>query len=89
MAGQGGQQVVTAVAARHDDGSYWTGFVYPDDAHWPVERTTWTAAAVVLAADALSGATPASGLFADPAALPAPGTADTGSLPPMTGRVQR
>ena len=31
---------------RHDDGSYWTGYVYPDDARWPEERTTWTAAAV-------------------------------------------
>jgi hypothetical protein len=60
---------------RADDGSYWTGFVYPDDARWPVERTTWTAAAVVLAADALAGASPAAGLFAEPAALPAPGTA--------------
>ena len=59
---------------RADDGSYWTGFVYPDDARWPVERTTWTAGAVVLAADALSGATSASGLFRDPGALPAPGT---------------
>jgi hypothetical protein len=58
---------------RDDDGSYWTGLVYADDARWPVERTTWTAAAVVLAADALSGATPASTLFTDPAALPAAG----------------
>jgi hypothetical protein len=82
------EQVAAMQHLRHDDGSYWTGFVYPDDARWPVERTTWTAAAVVLAADALSGATPASGLFADPSALPAPGTADTGSLPPITGRVQ-
>jgi hypothetical protein len=41
-----------------------------------VERTTWTAAAVVLAADALSGATPAAGLFTDPAALPAAGMAE-------------
>jgi hypothetical protein len=41
-----------------------------------VERTTWTAAAVVLAADALSGASPASGLFTDPGALPAAGMPD-------------
>jgi hypothetical protein len=68
------EQVAAMQHLRDDDGSYWTGFVYPDDARWPVERTTWTAAAVVLAADALSGATPASGLFRDPAALPAPGT---------------
>lgn len=48
---------------REDDGSYWTGLVYSDDARWPVERTTWTAATVVLAADAISRTTPASGLF--------------------------
>jgi hypothetical protein len=48
---------------READGSYWTGLVYDDDVRWPVERTTWTAATVVLAADALSRTTPASGLF--------------------------
>ena len=37
---------------RDDDGSYWTGLVFADGVRWPVERTTWTAAAVVLAADA-------------------------------------
>ena len=68
------EQVAAMQHLRADDGSYWTGFVYPDDARWPVERTTWTAGAVVLAADALSGATPASGLFRDPAALPVAGT---------------
>ena len=35
---------------RHDDGSYWTGYVYTDDARWPEERTTWTGAAVLLSA---------------------------------------
>jgi hypothetical protein len=70
------EQVAAMQHLRHDDGSYWTGFVYPDDARWPVERTTWTAAAVVLAADAVSRTTPASGLFADPAALPPAGMAD-------------
>jgi hypothetical protein len=40
---------------RHDDGSYWTGYVYPDDARWPEERTTWTAAAVLLASAFLAG----------------------------------
>ncbi|WP_017974454.1 hypothetical protein [Actinopolyspora halophila] len=48
---------------REEDGSYWTGFVYPDGKNWPVEHTTWTAAAVVLAADALSGSTPGCGVF--------------------------
>ena len=85
------EQVAAVQHLRADDGSYWTGYVYPDDARWPVERTTWTAAAVVLAADALSGATAASGLFTDPGALPAAGTAASqetaGWLPGGAGRV--
>lgn len=48
---------------RGADGAYWTGYVYPDDAYWPVERTTWTTAAVLLAADALADVTPTAGLF--------------------------
>ena len=40
---------------RHDDGSYWTGLVFDEGVRWPVERSSWTAAAVVLAADALVG----------------------------------
>jgi hypothetical protein len=71
------EQLAAMQHLRHDDGSYWTGLVYADDARWPVERTTWTAAAVVLAADALAGATPAAVLFTEPGALPAPGSADT------------
>lgn len=38
---------------RDEDGSYWTGYVWPDDARWPIERSTWTSAAVVLATRAL------------------------------------
>ncbi|MEU2347974.1 prenyltransferase [Modestobacter sp. NPDC049651] len=63
---------------REEDGGYWTGLVYADDARWPVERTTWTAAAVVLAADALAGTGPAAGLFTAPAALDRTGAAGTG-----------
>jgi hypothetical protein len=48
---------------RETDGSYWTGFVFADGKRWPEERTTWTGAAMILAADALSNTTPASGLF--------------------------
>jgi hypothetical protein len=48
---------------RERDGSYWTGLVYSDGKRWPVERTTWTGAAVVLAADALSRRTAGSGVF--------------------------
>jgi hypothetical protein len=48
---------------RAGDGSYWTGYVYPDKLNWPVEQTTWTAAAVILAVDALSDTTPGSDIF--------------------------
>ncbi|MFF7988471.1 prenyltransferase [Kitasatospora xanthocidica] len=40
---------------RHEDGSYWTGYVFEDDAIWPEERTTWTAGALLLAVAALGG----------------------------------
>ncbi|WP_210502371.1 prenyltransferase/squalene oxidase repeat-containing protein [Nocardioides xinjiangensis] len=43
---------------RTDDGSYWTGYVWPDEVNWPGEQTTYTAAAVILAVDALTGGTP-------------------------------
>ncbi|GAA5525378.1 hypothetical protein Maes01_01947 [Microbulbifer aestuariivivens] len=49
-----------------NDGGYWTGYVYPDRAIWPEEKTTWTVGAMLLAADALAGLTPASGLFTRP-----------------------
>jgi hypothetical protein len=48
---------------REQDGSYWTGLVFDEDVRWPVERSSWTAAAVVLAADALAGG-PSLELFA-------------------------
>jgi hypothetical protein len=51
-------------ALRHHDGSYWTGVVYPELKHFPGgERTTYTAATIVLADDALWGERPTSGLF--------------------------
>jgi hypothetical protein len=53
-----------AQAHRCEDGSYWTGIVYPERATFPFsERTTYTAAAIILAADALASASPAAGLF--------------------------
>lgn len=60
---------------RRSDGGYWTGYVYPDDAHWPAEHTTFTTAAVLLAHDALTEGTPGAdvvrgaGLVADPEPL--------------------
>ena len=79
------EQVAAMQHLRHDDGSYWTGLVYADDARWPVERTTWTAAAVVLAADALAGATPGAAVFTRPADAGATQTADW--LPGSAGTV--
>lgn len=48
---------------RESDGSYWTGLVFADGKRWPEERTTWTGAAMILAADALSDATAGAGIF--------------------------
>jgi hypothetical protein len=48
---------------REPDGSYWTGWQYDQRIYWPDEHSTWTAAAVVLAVDALSRTTPGSGIF--------------------------
>ncbi|MGI9052719.1 MAG: prenyltransferase/squalene oxidase repeat-containing protein [Ilumatobacteraceae bacterium] len=56
-------------AHRRDDCAYWTGLVYPDDprgepTRFPFEEvTSYTGAAVILAADAIAGASPASALF--------------------------
>ena len=48
---------------RCDDGSYFTGYVFPDRVNWPEEQTTFTAAAVILAVDALAQATPGAGIM--------------------------
>lgn len=57
---------------RRDDGSYWTGIVYPDGVRFPAEESTsYTAAAVILAADSITRSSPASGLFRyEPAVQP-------------------
>ncbi len=61
------QQAVQLFSWLHQfkdkDGSYWTGYVHPDDELWPVEKPTWTSGAVLLAADALSNKTNAAHLF--------------------------
>jgi MMP endo-(1,4)-3-O-methyl-alpha-D-mannosidase len=48
---------------RYDDGAFWTGLTFPDGEIYTREKTAWTAAAVLLAADSLYDLTPASGLF--------------------------
>ncbi len=53
-----------AQALRDPDGRYFTGMVFPELVHFPdQERTTYTFAAIVLAADALDGRNPTSDLF--------------------------
>ncbi|MFZ4519130.1 MAG: prenyltransferase [Microthrixaceae bacterium] len=49
---------------RTAEDRYWTGVVLPDEVHFPAgEQSTYTASAIILAADALAGSSPASGLF--------------------------
>jgi hypothetical protein len=60
---------------RDPAGAYWTGWQFENRKHFPHEKSTYTAAAVVLAADTLAastgaGSTGAAGLFRDVAAGP-------------------
>ncbi len=50
---------------RVDDGAYWTGYQFVEDLMWPDEKPTWTAGAIMLAADALTEYSAASRLFRD------------------------
>lgn len=56
---------------RTDNDRYWTGVVLPDANRFPAEeQSTYTSAAVVLAADALGRKSPTSGLFTEEDSLP-------------------
>lgn len=57
---------------RLKDGSYWTGYQFVQDLLWPDEKPTWTAGAILLAADALTEHTAASHLFNEVRLLDAP-----------------
>lgn len=61
---------------RDDDGAYWTGWQFVNKAHFPAERSSWTAAAVILAADALSRASGGANLFAMAGSPPVRGVPD-------------
>ena len=61
---------------RDGDGGYWTGWQFTNQAHFPAERSSWTAAAMILAADVLSGTTPAAAMFRE---VPPPPPAEPGS----------
>jgi len=54
-------------AARHrlTDGSYWTGWQFANDQPFPADQSSWTAAAVLLAHDALYPMSGGSGIFRD------------------------
>ena len=48
---------------RRADGGYWTGWTMPTGVVWPLEPTTYTAAAAIVANDALARRTRTSGFF--------------------------
>ena len=48
---------------RDGDGAWWTGYQFVENVLWPDEKPTWTAGAIMLAADALTAHTPAATLF--------------------------
>jgi hypothetical protein len=72
----------TVARLRHDDGSYWTGWQYVNRTHFPAERSSWSAAAVVLAADALTGFSPGADIFRD---IPVPLDTSTPADPEACG----
>jgi len=67
MRAEASEVFATAQHLRQSDGSYWTGWQYGNQAPFPAERSSWTAAAVVLAADALAGLSGGAGVFRDAA----------------------
>jgi MMP endo-(1,4)-3-O-methyl-alpha-D-mannosidase len=48
---------------RDPDGAYWTGWQFANKKHFPNERSSYTSAAIILAADALSRTTGGNALF--------------------------
>ena len=82
------QQFADMQHLRETDGSYWTGLVFADGKRWPVERTTWTGAAMILAADALSTTTAGGGSSAAPGCRAAWRATSTATAH-ATGRARR
>ena len=68
------QLLMWTVSHRAEDGAYYTGVVYPSDPdrrleHFPAgERSAYTAAAIILAADAIAAPSAASEIFTSDAA---------------------
>ncbi|MCF8049659.1 MAG: phenyltransferase domain-containing protein [Desulfobacterales bacterium] len=61
-----------AADKKYADGAFWTGVTFPDGVIYTTEKTAWTGAAVLLAADLLYGLTPACRLFSHDFWKPAP-----------------
>ena len=57
---------------RDGDGAWWTGYQFVEKVLWPDEKPTWTAGAIMLAADALTHHTPAATLFLEVCEPPQP-----------------
>lgn len=70
---------------RDHQGAYWTGYQVELNRYWPEERPTWTAGAVLLAADALAKVTPAAEMFTRDCLA----AADTGPAERIKGNVAR
>ena len=51
------------------DGGFWTGYNFRDNNIWPQEKTTWTAAAFIIASDALLELSQGSHLFTQPSSI--------------------
>lgn len=54
---------------RDPGGAFHTGYVYTDGERWPIERSSWTGAAVLLAVDALTPGSPTARVFGCETAL--------------------
>ena len=68
MLARAGAPFVCSAAESHFGGHtrslrYEGGFVFDEGVNWPGDSSTYTAAAVVLAADALADGNPTSGIF--------------------------
>ncbi|MBL1430921.1 MAG: hypothetical protein COA60_005340 [Robiginitomaculum sp.] len=55
--------MLTIKSLRSDNGGYWMGWQSQENIFWPMECPSWTAAAVILALDALHNISPASQLL--------------------------
>lgn len=62
---------------RCEDGGYWMGVTIENGLRWPPERPSWTAATVILAADALSANSATSDFFRTLSDVPEPHAVET------------